>query len=107
VLDGYPSGGYYRQVIKTIIVTKVALRQLSTCPKQVQKKFRIWVANVEESGVKEVRRVGGKGLHDEPLAGDRAGQRSIRLGKGYRAFYTIGGGEMKLLQVIEVNKHDY
>jgi hypothetical protein len=48
----------------------------------VQRKFRLWVANVEESGVEEVRRVGGKGLHDEPLAGDRVGQRSIRLGKG-------------------------
>jgi len=43
----------------------------------------IWVAAVELDGVEEVRKA--PGYHDEPLKGSRAGQRSIRLSRSYRA----------------------
>jgi para-nitrobenzyl esterase len=47
------------------------------------------------------------GYHDEPLKGDRAGQRSIRLSRAYRAIYEIRGGTAKFVSIEEVNKHDY
>ena len=50
-----------------------------------------------------------KGYHDEPLSGDRKGQNSIRLNNAYRAFYLISKetNEIKIIKVIEVNKHEY
>lgn len=45
--------------------------------------------------------------HDEPLSGERAGQRSIRLSKAYRAFYRIEGTTAKLVRVSAINKHEY
>jgi proteic killer suppression protein len=47
------------------------------------------------------------GYHDEPLKGDRAGQRSIRLSRAYRAIYEIKEDTVKFLSVEEVNKHKY
>jgi len=48
------------------------------------------------------------GLHDEPLKEDRQGQRSIRLNRAYRAIYVERDeGEVELVEVIEVNKHEY
>ncbi len=46
------------------------------------------------------------GYHDEPLKWERTGQRSIRLSKAYRAFY-VEHDDMVIVEVIEVNKHDY
>jgi len=92
-------------------VTKVFWRttvdkQLQQAPELVHRKFRLWVALVEESGIREVRRC--KGFHDEPLKGRRRGQRSVRLSKAYRAMYVEGkANEIELLEVLEVNKHEY
>jgi len=47
------------------------------------------------------------GYHDEPLKGDRAGQRSIRLSRAYRAIYEIRKDVAQLVSVEEVSKHDY
>lgn len=47
-----------------------------------------------------------KGYHDEPLHGDRRGQRSVRLNRSYRAIY-IELEEGQRLLVVEVNKHGY
>lgn len=79
-------------------------RGLGKLPKQVASKLKGWVAAVESLGLAEVRKI--PGYHDEPLSGDRAGQRSIRLSIGWRGFYVIDGDEVQVV-VIEVNKHDY
>jgi len=72
----------------------------------IVRKFRIWVELVEESGIREVRKF--KGFHDEPLKGQRQGQRSIRLSQAYRAIYIERvTGKLELIEVVEVNKHDY
>ena len=64
------------------------------------------MALVEESGIREVRKF--KGFHDEPLKGSRRGQRSVRLNKAYRAIYVEHEeGEIELIEVLEVNKHEY
>ena len=47
------------------------------------------------------------GYHDEPLKGRRAGQRSIRLSRAYRAIYEIKEDTAKFVSVEEVSKHEY
>ena len=46
------------------------------------------------------------GYHDEPLRGKRAGQRSVRLSRSYRAIYMEEMDKV-LVKVLEVNKHEY
>jgi proteic killer suppression protein len=81
-------------------------KSLTTLPIFIQQKFRAWVVAVERDGMPEVRKL--KGFHDEPLRGDRAGQRSVRLNRSYRAIYVEQkDGVILIAQVIEVNKHEY
>lgn len=85
---------------------KFVEKQLDRIPEVIVRKFRIWVALVEESGIREVRKL--KGFHDEPLKGKRQGQRSVRLNRAYRAIYVEhNSGELELIEVLEVNKHEY
>jgi proteic killer suppression protein len=61
---------------------------------------------IELLGAREVRK--RPGFHDEPLHGDRKGQRSIRLNKAYRAIYIeTQNGEIELVEILEVSKHEY
>ena len=45
------------------------------------------VGAVATFGLEEIRKI--PGYHDEPLRGDRKGQRSIRLSRLWRAIYRI------------------
>jgi proteic killer suppression protein len=92
-------------VINTVVITDRAKRGLRKVPSHVQRKLATWVASVELVGLEEVRKV--PGYHDEPLQGDRAGQRSIRLSKGYRAIYRIHKNGVELVRVEEVHHHEY
>ncbi len=85
-------------------VSKLAEKQLGKIPKHIKESLRNWVETLARLGIRETRKL--PGFHDEPLQGDRKGQRSVRLNKAYRAIYieTIQGLE---LLVIEVNKHEY
>ena len=65
----------------------------------------IWVAVVEHDGLETVRKV--PGYHDEPLKGERRGQRSIRLSRAYRAIYEIKQDVVEFASVEEVSKHKY
>jgi len=81
-------------------------KQLDRIPDVIARKFRLWVALVEESGIREVRKC--KGFHDEPLKGQRQRQRSVRLNRAYRAIYVEHEtGEVEMIEVLEVNKHEY
>lgn len=69
-------------------------------------KLRAWVDAVHRIGLREVRRI--PGFHDEPLKGQRAGQRSIRLNRSYRAIYVVKkDGGIEFVSIEEVNKHEY
>lgn len=47
-------------------------------------------------------------FHDEPLKGQRKGQRSIRLSRAHRAIYVVRiKGDVQYLSVEEVSKHEY
>lgn len=48
-----------------------------------------------------------KSYHDEPLKGDRYGQRSVRLNRKYRLIYEEIGKEIIIVSVLEVNAHEY
>ena len=83
-----------------IKISKGAQKDLKKIPKHIVKNFQRWALLVE------VRKI--KGLHDEPLTGDRSGQRSVRLSKAYRLFYVeMPDGEINIVNVLEVNKHEY
>jgi proteic killer suppression protein len=60
---------------------------------------------VGHKGLSEVRKI--PGYHDEPLKGDRKGQRSIRLNIAYRAIYMVVKGVINFVEIQEVNKHEY
>jgi len=81
-------------------------KSLDRLPEFIQQKFRAWVVAVERDGMQAVRQL--KGFHDEPLRGNRAGQRSVRLNLAYRVIYIEGrDGSILIAEVIEVNKHEY
>lgn len=68
-----------------VIITPFAEKQLKRMPTHIKEHVLYWAQSVEMQGIWEVRRL--PGYHDEPLKGDRRGQRSIRLNKAYRLIY--------------------
>jgi proteic killer suppression protein len=96
--------GIYYGVIRDVRLS-VPRSALAKLPKHVLVKLHLWITLVGEHGVEEVRKISG--YHDEPLSGRRAGQRSIRLNKGFRAFYRIHKDAVEFIDVFEVNKHEY
>jgi toxin HigB-1 len=93
-------------VIKHVEISRFALKQLRRLPHYVVDKLLGWVRFVEQEGLEEARRI--PGFHDEPLRGQRLGQRSIRLSKAYRAIYRIDErGSIEFVIIEEVSKHGY
>ncbi len=75
-------------------------------PIEVRLKLWRWIKSVQTQGLEETRKISG--YHDEPLKGQRIGQRSIRLTKAYRAIYTLYfDGSIRIVFIQEVHKHDY
>lgn len=79
-------------------------KQLDKVPDFIQKKVLFWIFLVESNGIWEVMK--SPGFHDEPLKGDRKGQRSVRLNKGYRLIYHVIQDRVHI-ELLEVHKHDY
>ncbi|MNK11957.1 hypothetical protein D3C87_300080 [compost metagenome] len=92
-------------MITKVEFSKRALKDLKFVPAFILDKLETWVNCVEEQGLENVRKV--PGYHDEPLHGDRQGQRSIRLNRSYRAIYIIIKAKIAFIRIEEVNKHDY
>jgi proteic killer suppression protein len=92
-------------MVRRVEISKLAAKQLRKLPRHIVDNLAIWVAAVEHDGLEEVRKA--RGYHDEPLKGDRAGQRSIRLSRSYRAIYEIKQDTAKFVSVEEVSKHEY
>lgn len=93
-------------MITRVEVTRRAERDLPRAPRHIAAKLRAWVAAVESFGLEEVREV--PGFHDEPLRGQRTGQRSIRLSRSWRAIYMIKTSEeVQFVSVEEVTHHGY
>ncbi len=93
-------------MIKAVKLSKRAKKCILKVPDFIALKLAGWIEAVENDGLEEVRKI--PGFHDEPLKGDRKGQRSIRLSRSYRAIYEIKKhGSAELIEVYEVNKHEY
>ncbi len=93
-------------MITEVQITKQALKELIRIPTYLQQKFRAWVMAVNKAGLLETRK--RPGWHDEPLQGNRKGQRSIRLNKQWRAIYVIRqDGQIELVEVQEITPHEY
>jgi proteic killer suppression protein len=92
-------------VIRSVVIADSAQKQLRKVPRHVAEKLADWALAFEAYGLEEIRKV--PGYHDEPLKGKRAGQRSIRLSRAYRAIYVVSQGTLEFVSVEEVHKHDY
>ncbi|BBH53090.1 hypothetical protein [Fluviispira sanaruensis] len=92
-------------MINQVELTKRANKELGNAPKHIKLKFVHWVDQVQEKGIYEVRKISG--FHDEPLHGDRKGQRSVRLNKQWRAIYVIINNKIEFIEVQEVTPHEY
>lgn len=92
--------------IQRVVWQKSVSKQLERLPSHIVKKFYAWVSAIRLAGLRQVRM--SPGFHDEPLRGQRAGQRSVRLSRDYRAIYEERkDGCIEFIEVIEVNLHDY
>ena len=79
---------------------------LRKVPAHVAFKLQSWISGVKIHGWREIKKI--PGYHDEPLKGQRVGQRSIRLNRSYRAIYIKNKhGVVEFIEVTEVNKHEY
>ena len=79
-------------------------KDLAKLPAHIIEKLKSWAKTVNNFGIMEARKC--KGYNDEPLHGERKGQRSIRLNQAYRAIYVEDKAVIRIT-VIEVNKHEY
>jgi toxin HigB-1 len=93
-------------MIYVVKLGKQAQKDLIKCPLHIAIKFKYWVRLVEFGGLEAARLI--KSFHDEPLKGQRQGQRSIRLSQAYRAIYVIcADGTIEFAEVQEIHKHAY
>lgn len=94
------------RIATQVVFTNQSLKDLGKIPVYLTRKLMTWVQAVEKIGTNEVRKI--PGYHDEPLKGERRGQRSIRLNRAYRAIYEIRSeSEVSFVSIEEVSKHAY
>lgn len=105
MVEWYPSQGYTDSVINAVRISKRAQKQVDKAPRHIADKLFVWVRSVKLLGLDETRKV--PGWHDEPLKGERQGQRSIRLSRKWRAIYEIIDGDARFVCIEEVMLHDY
>ena len=79
-------------------------KQLSKVPTFIIDKVNFWIWEVQTSGIANAMK--RPGYHDEPLMGNRYGQRSVRLSRSYRLIYRVVEDRVHI-ELLEVNKHDY
>lgn len=91
-------------MLTRILSSKKFEKQLAKVPEYIRKKVLLWIFLVENNGISEVAR--SIGFHDEPLLGQRYGQRSVRMNRSYRLIYRIIEDRV-FIELLEVHKHDY
>lgn len=92
-------------MITKVFISKSAAKDIERLPTYIVDKLQAWTVGVKKFGLEEMRK--RSGYHDEPLHGDRKGQRSIRLSRGYRAIYRIIENTIIFVLIEEVTKHVY
>jgi proteic killer suppression protein len=100
-------------VMTEVILASRAEKDVVRAPAHIVGKFKVWVAMIEFSCIREVRKI--PGWHDKPLQGARFGQRSVRLNRSWRVIYRVikasgvgnATGVIEIVEVLEVNHHEY
>lgn len=91
--------------VKTKVTRSTAFeKQLHRVPEFIRKKAIFWIFLVESSGLAEVMK--SPGFHDEPLKGERKGQRSVRMSRSYHLIYHFIHDRIHI-ELLEIHKHDY
>jgi toxin HigB-1 len=106
VLDVYSCEVYDGTMVRSVFFKKGLEKILEKkIPIHVVRRLQEWVDDVRQRGLEEVRKT--PGYHDEPLKGKLRGMRSIRLSKGWRAYYVVEEEEIQFVLVLRVDKHEY
>jgi len=80
------------------------VKVLCKLPVEIRNAYSVWRSVVLEDGLKGLRTV--KGFHLEKLKGNRLGQCSCRLNRGYRVVFEKQKDNF-IIVVLEVTKHEY
>jgi mRNA-degrading endonuclease RelE of RelBE toxin-antitoxin system len=73
-------------------------------PPWIAKEYEVWKDLIFRHGPEILRQY--PGYHDEPLRGDRKGQRSSRLSRQYRVIYFVERQSVTIY-VLEITPHHY
>ena len=84
--------------------TQVDCEGLRKGARAVVKKYELWKDLVFRHGPEKLQEF--PGFHDEPLMGQRAGQRSSRLSAQYRVIYEVNR-QIVTVYVLEITPHKY
>ena len=91
-------------IVWNVYETKVVTRNLRKLPKQVQRKYKVWVEVVRSGGSANLQNF--PGFKDESLQGELRSCRSSRLNIQYRVVYSEKK-DVKEIVVIKVTPHEY
>jgi toxin HigB-1 len=93
-------------MIDRVVLSRRAKKEMEKIPFEIFIKVKLWMQRVRKNGLENTKKY--PGYHDELLQGKRWGQRSARLNRGYRIFYSIRkDDDIFYVYVGEVNKHEY
>lgn len=90
--------------MKLYVDDKKVLKTLNKLEKPVRAAYSAWKNILSNEGMEGLRNI--KGFHFEKLKGNRKGQHSCRLNRGYRVIF-IKTDISVIIEVLEVNKHEY
>jgi mRNA-degrading endonuclease RelE of RelBE toxin-antitoxin system len=84
--------------------TKAVTKEVHKLPKQVQRKYKVWVEVARNGGSANLRNF--PGFKDEKLQGELRECRSSRLNIQYRVIYSEKK-DVKEIIVLKVTPHEY
>ncbi len=86
-----------------IVNEKKVGKTLNRLDKPIRAAYSVWKGIITNSGFKGLRAVKG---YLEKLKGQRTGQHSCRLNRGYRVFFKQIDDNI-VIEVLEISKHAY
>jgi len=87
-----------------VIEDKGVVKVLKKVPIRIRSNYLYWKRLIVNDGFYKM--IETRGFNFEKLKGDRTGQYSCRLSRGYRIIFEIRNEELCVL-VLEMNKHEY
>jgi proteic killer suppression protein len=80
-------------------------KQIKKMPSFIIDSAQAWIDSVNEIGLDKTNALPGYRAHH--LKGLRKGERSVSLNKAYRIIFTVDNGEVQVVCVREISKHEY